>query len=165
MNINTVFNAISLSSIYSSYGPPQQRDKESRRLRKYRSWLLRHDEKQVAEIAELKALVADAKLNALLDQAEIARLQKQLSTERSILDNAPVWAGLANTPLDTVIGIRFEQIIKWQDEIARLRSQLAMAKKTFGELKKYRDNNTVNFQLEKLDDHIRNVQKELEADE
>ena len=79
MNINTVFNAISLSSIYSSYGPPQQRDKESRRLLKFRFWLLSHDEKQAAEIAELKTLVADAELNALLDQEKIARLQAQVA--------------------------------------------------------------------------------------
>ena len=56
---------------------------------------------------------------------EVARLQARLSTERSILDNAPVWAELANCPPETVIGIRYEQIIEWQYEIARLQKQVA----------------------------------------
>jgi len=57
------------------------------------------------------------------------------------------------------------QIEELNAEIARLRSQLATAKKAFGKLKKYRDNNTINFQLEKLDDYIHQVQSALEANE
>jgi hypothetical protein len=47
-------------------------------------------------------------------------------------------------------------------EIARLIEKTRLA---FIELRRYRANNTNNFQLEKLDDYIREIQKELEADE
>ena len=79
-----------------------------RQREKFRAWILRHDEKQ---------------------REEIARLQAQLSTERSILYNAPVWEEMGECPPDTVIGIRYEQLIEWHDEIASLRQQLATAKK------------------------------------
>jgi len=126
MDINTIFNAVCLSSIYSSYGPPQQHVRENRRLCHFRAWLLRHEEKQRKEIAELSTLLINA-------QKEIARLIKLLSTERSLLDNAPVWAAmntsqLANCPPDTMIGIRYEQIQKWQAEIARFNSEIAQLK-------------------------------------
>ena len=70
---------------------------------KFRAWILRHEEKQ---------------------RVEIDHLQKQLSTERSLVNNAPVWAEMGNCPPDTVIGIRYEQIIKWQAEIERLNHAL-----------------------------------------
>jgi len=85
---------------------------------KFRAWLLRHEEQQREEMAELSTLLINA-------QKEIARLIKLLSTERSLVDNAPVWAELANCPPYTVIGIRYEQIIKWTDEIARLKARVA----------------------------------------
>lgn len=55
-------------------------------MRKFYHWLLKHDEKQREQIAELSALVADAKLNTLLDQTEIARLRMQIATLEYIME-------------------------------------------------------------------------------
>jgi hypothetical protein len=97
MKFETVLNATLKANFNRGFG---------RRLQYYTfyTWLLRRNEKQAAEIA---------------------RLKMRLSTERSILDNAPVWSEMTNCPPETVIGIRYEQIIKWQDEIARLKAQIA----------------------------------------
>ena len=58
-----------------------------------------------------------------------------------------------------------DKLIEEMRENARLRSRIDGVWLAFRELKRYRANNTINFQLEKLDDYIRKVQKELEADE
>lgn len=52
------------------YGDYSSVNKQVYRMRKFRAWLLRHEEKQRDQITELLALHADAELNALLDQAE-----------------------------------------------------------------------------------------------
>ena len=124
MEITTMLNAL-----IDSHGriPGIFMEKRTRQHYRIRSWFAKRDKRQREQITELSTLVADAKLNALLDQAKIDRLQKQLSTERSILDNAPVWAEMGNCPPDTMIAIRFEQIIKWQDEIKRLKNEISIS--------------------------------------
>ena len=92
MDINTIFNAISLSSIYGSYGPPKQRDRESRRLCNLRSWLLRHDEKQRAEIKDheegFELYRSGVEIMKTNYEEKIARLQGQVATyERIITSN------------------------------------------------------------------------------
>ena len=121
MEITTMLNAL-----IDSHGriPGIFMEKRTRQHYRIRSWFAKRDKRQREEIAELSTRVADAKLNALLDQAKIDRLQKQLSTERSLVNNAPVWAEMGNCPPDTMIAIRFEQIIKWQDEITRLQLRI-----------------------------------------
>ena len=77
MKFETMLNALCL--VKRKQSPNWTTSSLTRKSIVFYARLLRRDEKQVAEIAELSALVADAELNALLDQEKIARLQAQVA--------------------------------------------------------------------------------------